>query len=264
MGAELLWLDGVAVHVSGRGPGLVLLHANGGDHRDFEGVIPVLTRTHTVYAIDWPSHGTSDPISHPTACGFADLLPRILERLGPGPFILMGNSVGGFAAVRVAIERPDLVSRLILINPGGFTPRTLMSRGVCRLLGSEHISPVAMRWLPRLYLRRSSQVVAAIRARATDASHSPARVRAFGSLWRSFADPAHDARRGLVRLTAPTLLIWGTRDLILPWLIDGQRAATAIPGATVKTFSCGHQAFAEMPEAFLAAVDDFLNQPDAA
>ena len=253
-------MQGIAVHVSGQGPGVVLLHANGGDHREFVEVIPVLSRTRTVYAIDWPGHGQSDPALDPSSIAFADQLPSMLDELGGGPFGVIGNSVGSFAALRTAITRPELVSRLVLANPGGFTPRTPFALVTCKIMGSALVAPIAMRQLPRLYLRHSSGAVTAVKERAIKASRSPEAVGTFASMWRSFGDPKHDARRDLGSLTVPTLLIWGTRDPVLPWLIDGRRAAKAIPGATVATLPCGHQAFLEMPMEFLDVVDPFLNE----
>ena len=261
MASNALHIEGAAVHVYGRGPGVVLLHANGGDHREFAEVIPALSRTRTVYAIDWPGHGEADPATDPSALMFAHLLPSILEELGGGPFALIGNSVGGFAALRTALARPDLVRRLVLVNPGGFTPRSPLALGTCWLMGRKSIATIAMRQLPRIYLRRSSEAVAAGRQRASAASQRPEAVEAFASMWRSFADPEHDALRGIGSLAVPTLLIWGTRDPILPWLIDGRRAAKAISDVTVVTLPCGHQAFLEMPAEFLHVVEPFLDGP---
>lgn len=260
MPLEVRRAQGIAVHVSGQGPGVVLLHANGGDHRDFAEVIPTLSRRRTVYAVDWPGHGESNPTLDASAIAFAELLPSILDELGGGSFGLIGNSVGGFAALRTAITRPELVSRLVLVNPGGFTPRTPFALVTCKIMGSGPVAPIAMRQLPRLYLRRSSGAVTAVKERASEASRSPEAVGTFASMWRSFGDPKHDARRDLGALTVPTLLIWGTRDPVLPWLIDGRRAAKAIPGATVATLPCGHQAFLEMPTEFLDVVDSFLDE----
>ncbi|MBU6244368.1 MAG: alpha/beta hydrolase [Actinomycetales bacterium] len=261
MPTEVRLVQGVAVHSAGQGLGIVLLHANGGDHRDFAAVIPELARTSRVHAIDWPGHGQSQPMDDATALGFADLLPGVLEALGPGPFALVGNSVGGFAALRTAIARPDLVNRLVLVNPGGFTPRTPVSVAACRFIGSPGLAPMAMRRLPRLYLRRRTPQVRAAQERAVEASRSGLQARAFASLWRSFADPGHDARRGIEALTVPTLLIWGTRDPVLPWAVDGRRAARALSGSRVVTLPCGHQAFLETPAEFLREVRAFLDEP---
>ncbi|MFM8411601.1 MAG: alpha/beta fold hydrolase [Alphaproteobacteria bacterium] len=258
MDTSMRIVEGAAVHESGAGPGLVLLHANGGDHRDFEAIAGRLADSFRVHAIDWPGWGESDPAGSPTATGYAALLPRILERLGGGPFILLGNSVGGFAAIHAAAARPDLVRALVLVDPGGFTPRWPGTIAACRAIGSESLAPAMMRLLPRLYLRRSGPAVDAIRSRSVAMSHEPGRVRAFASIWRSFATPEHDAREAAGRVAAPTLLVWGRRDPVLPWLVDGRRARRALPRAEVVSLPCGHQAFAEMPGEFLAAVEPFL------
>jgi pimeloyl-ACP methyl ester carboxylesterase len=252
------YVDGVAVHSTGSGQPIVLLHANGGDHRDFDGITDELGRHATVHAIDWPGHGASDPISDPSACGFAELLPAILEQLGEGPFTLIGNSVGGFAALRTAARRPDLVRALVLVNPGGFTPRWPTTFMACRLFGSERIAPVAMRMLPRLYLRRRTPEVGSIRVAAVVASGDPARVRTFGRIWRSFTDREHDSRTDARDVDVPVLLIWGTRDPILPWLVDGRRARKMLHRSRVVKLPCGHQAFAELPTQFINALDEFL------
>ena len=251
-------INGVAVHSIGSGRPVVLLHANGGDHRDFDAITDELGRHATVHAIDWPGHGASDPISDPTACGFADLLPSILEQLGQGPFTLIGNSVGGFAAVRTAARRSDLVRAVVLVNPGGFTPRWPTTFLVCRLLGSERVAPVAMRLLPRAYLRRRTSAVEAIRSSAVGASRDLQRVRTFARIWRSFTDREHDARADARSVGPPVLLIWGTRDPILPWLVDGRRARKMLAGSRVVKLPCGHQAFAEMPTQFMTVVNEFL------
>ena len=258
MGTSTRIIEGAAVHESGAGPGLVLLHANGGDHRDFAPVIDRLAGWHRVHAIDWPGWGESEPAGSLTATGYAALLPRVLDRLGSGPVVLLGNSVGGFAAILAAAARPDLVRALVLVDPGGFTPRWPGTIAACRAIGSQRLAPSMMRILPRLYLRRPSPAVDAIRSRSAAMSLEPERVHAFASIWRSFAEPEHDAREAAGRVAAPTLLVWGRRDPVLPWLVDGRRARRALPRAEVVTLPCGHQAYAEMPEEFLAAVDPFL------
>ena len=251
-------INDVAVHTYGAGPGLVLLHANGGDSGDFAAIRDHLAESFTVHAVDWPGWGDSPADTVPTALGYAELLPRLLEALPGGPFILVGNSVGGFAAIHAAANRPELVRALVLVDPGGFTPRFFGTVAACRLIGSDRLAPVMMRVLPRVYLRRTTPSVEGIRDRAIAMSREPDRIRAFASIWRSFADPDHQARSAAAHVVAPTLLIWGRRDPVLPWFVDGRRARRALPDASVATFPCGHQAFAEMPEQFLSAVDAFL------
>ena len=256
--SKLRLINGIAIHTSGSGPPVVLLHANGGDHHDFDAIVGDLGSHATVHALDWPGHGASAAVANPSACGFAELLPAILEELGEGPFTLIGNSIGGFAALRTAARRPDLVRTLVLVNPGGFTPRWPTTFVACRLFGSERVAPAAMRMLPHLYLRRRTPEVRSIRAAAVVASRDPARVRTFARIWRSFTDPKHDARTDAQSVDAPILLVWGTRDPILPWLVDGRRARKMLERSRVVKLPCGHQAFAELPAQFINALDEFL------
>lgn len=251
-------IDGWAAHSSGSGPGLVLLHANGGSHRDFDAIFGALSSRFTVHALDWPGHGDSTCKVEQSACAFAARLPAVLDELPGAPFIVIGNSIGGFAAVRLAAVRPDLVKALILVSPGGFTPRWPGALLACRLIGSKAIAPKAMRWLPRLYLRGSGPPVAAIQQRAAAASRQPQAVATYRSVWRSFTDRDHDAGPFARSVTAPTMLAWGTRDPVLPWRVDGRRARAAFANAQISTFRCGHQPFAEQPALFLAAVQQFL------
>lgn len=261
MDAVTRTIAGVGVHTCGThdaGPALVLLHGNGGDHRDFAAVVERLAVRHTVHGIDWPGWGDSATDRDPTALDYAALLPRVLRGLDGGPFVLVGNSVGGFAAIRTAATDPELVRALVLIDPGGFTPRWPGTTAACRVIGSRRLARTMMRSLPRLYLRRTNPFVAALRAHALELSNDLGRVRTFASLWRSFALPDHDARHDARGITAPTLVLWGRRDPVLPWLVDGRRARRAFADARVVTFPCGHQAFAEMPDEFLEALEPFL------
>jgi pimeloyl-ACP methyl ester carboxylesterase len=250
----------LAVHSAGSGQGVVLLHANGGDHRDFDAIAPQLADSWLVHAIDWPGHGTSRPEPHATAVDYASVLADVLASLPGGPFILVGNSVGGFAAILVAAEHPELVAGLVLVSPGGFTPRWPFAVPACRLIASRFVAPVAMRRLPRLYLRRRNEYVRAILERANQASHDPDAQATFSSLWRSFTDRRHDAREPAGRVTVPVHLCWGRRDPVLPWPIDGRQAQRSLPNPTVTRFACGHQPYAELPDEFLAAITPFLNQ----
>lgn len=252
---------GLHVQTLGTGPSLVLLHANGGDHRDFEAIAPRLAESGwRVSALDWPGHGRSPRSEPETAVGFGDRLIDVLGELG-GRHVLLGNSVGGFAALRAAAHAPDLVSGLVLVSPGGFTPHWPGTTLTCRVIGSSAVAPRAFRVLPQLYLRDRNPGVTATIARAQTASRNPESAQVFAGIWRSFADPEHDARPLAEGVRCPVLLAWGTRDPILPWRIDGRRARAALPDAEVVTFDgAGHQPFIERPEEFLDRTAPFLSR----
>ena len=154
----------------------MLLHANGGDHRDFDAVAPGLAQSGwRVTTLDWPGHGQSPRSEPETAVGFGEVLVRMLDSLG-GRHVLLGNSVGGFAALSAAAHRPDSVAGLVLVSPGGFTQHWIGAMLACRAIGSRRVAPAAYRNLPRLYLRARNSGVAAAIERAGQASRSPDRA----------------------------------------------------------------------------------------
>src|SRR4051794_11126748 len=100
----------------GDGPPLILLASGAHDRHDWDGVRPALAERHRTIAVDWPGHGDS-PIAggiHASAPLFASVVEDVLDALDLGPVIVMGTSVGGFAAARLAIERPADVRALVL------------------------------------------------------------------------------------------------------------------------------------------------------
>jgi pimeloyl-ACP methyl ester carboxylesterase len=61
-------------------------------------------------------------------------------------------------------------------------------------------------------------------------------------------------------LSCPVLVVWGRRDPVLPWRVDGRRARRSLRAADIVTFACGHQPFAEVPDEFVVAVESFLGR----
>lgn len=246
----------------GEGPPVVLLSANLHDHTDYETVTgPLVAAGYRTVAVDWPGHGQSDPPVPPgtvTAAGLADVLGEVAARLDLGPAFCIGNSVGGYAAARLALDRPDLVAGLVLVNTGGFIRPTPLTRAVCRILGTPWL---ARRLLPVLvprYMRPGSDPdLQRITGRVQGLARTPAGAATAAALWRSFADPSYDLRAQAPRLAAPVLLICGVQDVIYPRAVVRQTYA-AIPGSTLRTFPTGHVVFAADPDGFLAEVLPFL------
>jgi pimeloyl-ACP methyl ester carboxylesterase len=255
-------LGRVAYERAGSGTPLLLLHANPGDHRDFAAVQPALAERFTTIGLDWPGYGESDapvPASAATAMLYADVLSEFVDELGLGDIRLIGNSVGGYAAASLAIARPDQVAALVLVNSGGFTAHTPFTRLFCRLMGREAINRRASGPLARAYLRRRTETVREMRKRARGTE--PTRTAVQAGVWRSFTHADHDLRDRASAITAPTLIIWGRWDPILPLILDGRQARKAIPEARFVRARTGHAAFAEQPDIFLGEAGPFLEDP---
>lgn len=243
----------------GAGPPLLLLHANPGDSRDYDAVMPALAARFRVIAPDWPGYGGSTAPADPDTMSVPWLLRvfrEFLATLGLSPAIIIGNSVGGTVAARFALETPHLVRALVLVAPGGFTPHSWVTRRFCALQGSRWSLPPAL--FARLYLRRRTATVAAMHVRAATLHSAPACRALNRALWRRFPLPESDLRTAAGALSVPTMLLFGTRDPAIPAARDGAIAARTVPGATFVALPCGHAPFAEAPERFLAEVEAFL------
>jgi pimeloyl-ACP methyl ester carboxylesterase len=249
----------------GGGVPVVLLHAALHDHRDYGPVAGELARRYRTIAVDWPGHGRSDPAAQDQAADaflFAGVLTDLASRLELRQAILVGNSVGGFAAARLALDQPSRVSGLILVNTAGFTRQTIASRALCRTLGSPGL---ARRFLPRLvprYMKPRNEHDRAIAGRAQARARTAQGARLAAGLWRSFSDSRLDLRANGPRLNVPVLLVWGARDVILP-LSAGRQTQAAIPGSSFHALDTGHVVFASDPAGFLRLAGPFIESASA-
>jgi len=244
---------------SRQGVPLILLHANPGDSLDFEAVIPTLAQHYRVLAIDWPGYGQSavpDQIEVVNAHFFYNVLREFMKALALPPALFIGNSLGGNAAARLAIESPELVRGVVLVSPGGFTPHNFITRAFCKFQGSRFaLSP---RFFAGWYLKCRTATVKAMLERAATLQATAARTAVNKAVWRSFIEPEHDLRQSASSIKAPTLLLFGQHDPVIPAKKDGAVAAQSIRGAQLVVMSSGHAPFAEIPEAFLAEALPFL------
>jgi pimeloyl-ACP methyl ester carboxylesterase len=245
----------------GSGAPIVLLHAVTHDHRDFDEVAETLAATHRVIAVDWPGHGRSDPVADPlaSAVGFAQVLAEVVEGLQLPRAVFVGNSVGGYAAARLALDAPARAAGLVLVNSAGFIEQNLVTRALCRALGTPAI---ARRVLPRLvrgYMKPRNAFDQAVGERAAAFAGSAAGSRVAASVWRSFTAPEYDLRAQGPQLAGKVLLVWGARDTVLP-MRAARQTREAIPDAPLHTFDTGHVVFASDPAGFLGVVEPFVER----
>jgi pimeloyl-ACP methyl ester carboxylesterase len=247
----------------GAGRPLLLLHATLHDRRDFDAIVEPLARRYRVIALDWPSHGESQPASQEvTGPLLADVLDDVVSELGVKDIVLIGNSVGGSAAARLAITRPGLVAGLVLVNTGGFVPNTVSTKAFCRVMGTPAVTRLVMSRFIRSYMKPQSTSDGHIVQRALARARTEEGIRTAASLWRSFASPEYDLRGRAHRIVAPTLIVWGDRDPTLSARI-GRATHDAIPGSELHVLRTGHVVFSSDPDGFLRVVEPFLDSIDA-
>ncbi|WP_425295495.1 alpha/beta fold hydrolase [Nocardia abscessus] len=216
---------------TGAGPAVVLLHGGGpgaGGLSNYARNVEPLARRFRVIVPDMPGYGRStkridqsDP--------FGDLAAAVgglLDALDIGSAHLIGNSYGGAAALRLAMDRPEKVGKLILMGPGGVgTTRALPTKGLQSLLsyyGGDGPSRAKLAEFIREYLVYDAGAVTEEmiddRYRASldpDVVAEPPLRRPSGrsalrTLWRM--DFTRDPR--LSRVRNPTLVIWGAEDKV--------------------------------------------------
>jgi len=249
----------VAYDERGEGRPIVLLPSGAHDRHDYDELRALLPDRFRSIAMDWPGHGESPAGEGPaSAMRFADVAEELVEKLAPTGAVVVGNSVGGFAAARMAIRRPDLVNGLVVVDGGGFAGRPPQVRAFCALMGRPW-------FLRRIYPRFSThymrpRTAADRRARDTGVAttRSDPGLRAVNELWRSFASPEHDLRAEAASISAPTLLLWGRRDPVIPLKI-GKKAAATIPGAHLVVLDTGHVPHTSDPEGFAAHLVPFAD-----
>jgi 4,5:9,10-diseco-3-hydroxy-5,9,17-trioxoandrosta-1(10),2-diene-4-oate hydrolase len=257
-------VDGVRIAYDdvGSGPPLVCLHAVAHGARDFAALGRALAGRHRVLALDWPGHGRSDDDRvPPSATRYASLLAGFLDALGLARPVLLGNSIGGAVALRLAATAPDRVAGIVLENPGGLDRSDAVARAaIAAMVRFFAAGARGARWFPAayaLYYRLVLTRRAAADARRRVVAAGPAMAPLLRDAWESFGRPEEDLRPLVARIRCPVLFAWATRDrfIQLRRCLPGIRL---VPGARVERFPAGHAPHLETPDAFLAVLEPFL------
>lgn len=241
----------IAYDERGDGDDVLMLLASGAhDRHDFDELRALLPERWRTVAIDWPGHGESPIGTRPaSAMHLADIAEHVVEQLAPRGAIVLGNSVGGFSAARMAIRRPELVSGLVIVDGGGFAGRPPHARAFCALMARPRFLRAVYPRFSGLYMRARTDADRRARDTGVHTTRQDPGLRAVSELWRSFASPEHDLRAQASSITAPTLVIWGRRDPVIPVKV-GRRIASTIPGARLVVIDSGHVPHTTDPQAF--------------
>ena len=140
------------VATAGEGSPLVLLHGFAGDHDNWMLTMEDLRGGARVIAPDLPGHGASDKsVGDGSLAALSDAVAALLDEMGLRGAVVAGHSLGGALAMRLALDRPDLVARLVLVCPAGLPGGTLNDTFLRGVTGAEKARDVkaALRLLVR-------------------------------------------------------------------------------------------------------------------
>ena len=259
---------------AGTGPPLVLLHGVGDNALDWQWVVPTLAGNYRLYALDLPgSGGSAKPSADYSPAFFTRFVAAFLDALGVDHAAVIGHSLGGLVGLRLALSEPERIAALSLVASGGlgrevtYALRSLALPGYGKLtvawgkrppgalqraLGRSALLFAHPRGVPPIWLKeqyRLARLPGFLEAQL-------ATLRAQVGL-RGQREVLVDQ---LPHLRMPTLVVWGTRDRVLPYS-QAQVAVSRLKGGSLELIpDCGHLPHVEQPERFVSSLDHFLRE----
>lgn len=227
----------------GEGPSLLFLHGWGGTSWNFKAVLDAYVTKFTLLIPDLPGFGLSDAPPKDWGVGdYARFTLDFLDVLGIKRAAVLGHSFGGRIAIAIAAGWPDRVEKLVLVNSAGIRPRRTAKYYV--RVGAAKL------------LKRMGPVGAHLRARMGSEEY-----RRAGPLRGTFVRVVNEDLTPLLsRIEAPTLVLWGDRDNVIPRVHMETMAKTVRRGRLVVLQGAGHFPFLEAPVGFNDAVMGFLQE----
>ena len=266
-------IDGTSVNYvdigeQGKDRPMVFVHGLSGQWQNWLENIPRFAQERRVVALDLPGHGMTEmPREKISIELYGNFVADLCRRLDLAPAVLIGNSMGGFVAAEVAIRAPEIVERLMLLSSAGVSQIDIAKRPVmagAKVAGFLATANVAQkRWVARRPVLRHWVMSLIVR--------HPSRIKAdamFEALMKGADKPGfEDALRGtleydfrdrLPQIGAPTIVIWGEKDMIIP-VKDADAFVSMIEGARkVIIEDTGHVPMFERPPAFNKLLAEFL------
>ena len=241
----------------GEGPPLVLFHSLLSDRASFERIVPKLSESFRVIVPELPGFGQSLPVSG----GLAAVASRMADAVKDGAdgenTIVLGNGYGGFVALQMAIDHPEVAAKLVLADcgaafsePGRQAFRNMAAASSTK--GLSAITDVAMRRLFAADFQETHPELMCDRREAflrTDAGVFREACEALASL---------DLRPQLSQVKVPVLILVGEHDEATPPPMSHELAA-GLPSAHLTVLpGCAHVPQLQSPELFLQAIEGFL------
>jgi pimeloyl-ACP methyl ester carboxylesterase len=264
-GTQLRMID------TGRGTPVVFIHGFGASLYSWrKTLLPVLAAGYRVIAFDNRGFGFSDkPASRAggdelyTNGAYARLVVALLDSLNLPSAVLVGHSMGGAIAAEVALRYPARVRGLVLIDAAGFGVRWPAMLKMGRWPGAGGVATALRgRWVTERLLRFMYADPSKVTEQDVDQYYAPVLEPGYGravrGVLREFKFDTLVGRLGT--LAAPTLVVWGAADRLIP-VRDGSRLAVELPhGVFVVIPRTGHAAADESPDEVNRLLITFLKE----
>jgi pimeloyl-ACP methyl ester carboxylesterase len=242
------------------------MHGWNGSTFNMRYTIPELAQKYRVIALDLLGYGFSARPADGdySIAGLADFVARVMDRLELERATVLGHSMGGAVAMRLALSHPVRVQRLVLVASA---TRSEMRRGrAFRMLMRPLLPLLAAAFLRRGTVRRTLLRIvhdpALVTPEFVEGHFKPLRVKGhLRSQAKQLSDRRKDPPLDHTQIRRPTLIMWGEHDRIIP-LSTGLRLAEEIPNAQIAIIrSAGHLPLEEQPDECNKLLQQFLDRP---
>jgi pimeloyl-ACP methyl ester carboxylesterase len=255
----------------GSGSPVVFIHGLAGSWQNWLEQLPVFAREHRVIAFDLPGFGESEmPAEKITISGYGRFVEALLDELGVSSAAVVGNSMGGFIGIELAIRFPQRVERLVLVSAAGLSIEYQRNERAVALLNTldarlaAYTGWVASRSDALARRPGSRRMIFGIVAHRADLLPGPLVAEQVRGSGKPGFVPALDAltdypiRDRLGEIACPVLIVWGSEDKLVP-ARDADEFARLIPNSRKVVWKeTGHVAMLERPAAFNRLVEAFL------
>jgi pimeloyl-ACP methyl ester carboxylesterase len=270
--SQFIALQGMQVHLRDEGPRndpepIVLIHGTSASLHTWDGWTDALKGQRRVIRMDLPGFGLTGPAPDGDyrMTRYADFIAALLDQLGVRRAVLAGNSLGGGIAWRTAVQHPERVSRLVLVDASGYPLQSTSVPLGFRLAQIDWLKPVMGQLLPRRMIESSVRNVYADPSKVTPElvdRYYELTLRAGNreSLTQRIKLRETDAQSaGMIpTIQQPTLILWGAQDRLITEP-SGQRFHKDIVGSQYVVFDgLGHVPQEEDPARSVAPVLKFL------
>ncbi len=259
-GAELHYTD------EGTGFPLLMIHGFGGAYTNFSKLANIMKNDYRVIRIDLPGFGLSDfPEVTPNENylqGYRDYLSFILDTLHLDSVYVIGNSMGGAMTWVLAVDHPDRVKKIVLLNSAGYDSEEVAGKLAMFKFKSvrgvfEKGMPMFLSWqgIRKAYYK-DEQIEDSMVIRNNKFTNREGNIRHMLNLALSsqFPDTAL-----IQQVTVPTLIVWGKEDEIIP-VEHAERFHRDIKGSQLVVLDqCGHCPMMEEPEKTKELAEKFFN-----
>jgi pimeloyl-ACP methyl ester carboxylesterase len=271
--------------VPGSEPALYV-HGLGGSSQNWTDLAALLVGHLDAQAIDLPGFGRSDPVTRYTLATLSERVIRWIQHSDRGPVHLLGNSLGGTIAVKVAAARPDLVRTLTLVSPAlpFLNPRRTLQGQLLPLLAVPRARYLANRMLSgytpeeltnrvieavfadpaRIAEQRVAEAIEEVQLRYTVDHYVDAYLGTMrglvASFLRAYLPGSGSLWKVLATVRAPVLVIGGRQDRLVDVRVTPQAAKLVPDSRLLMLDGVGHVAQMEVPRLVARAVVALLEE----